>query len=50
MGMLTVLPPELVTLLTWVMYWLGACSIVLVVCIASGHFLTQFVDYIKGLR
>lgn len=48
MGMLTVLPPELVTLLTWVMYWIGAIAITLVICIAGGHFMGQFMDFIKG--
>lgn len=46
--MLTVLPPELVTLLTWVMYWLGAIAITLVICIAFSHFLGQFLDFVRG--
>jgi hypothetical protein len=48
MGILSLLPPELIYFLTWVLYFISASAIILVIAIGIGRLLGGFVDDILG--
>lgn len=48
MGILSSLPPELITFLEWFLLWLGACVFVLAVAVLTGPLIAGVVDSIFG--
>lgn len=48
MGILTLLPPELITFITWLVLWLSASALILIIAIMFGGLLGEFVSTILG--
>ena len=48
MGILDTLPPELITLLTWLVMFVSASAVILIISIAFGKILGEFIESIWG--
>jgi hypothetical protein len=48
MEIFSLLPPGLVQLLTWLVYFLAGSALILIICIGMGRLLSEFVDSLLG--
>jgi ABC-type antimicrobial peptide transport system permease subunit len=48
MGILSLLPPELITFLTWLVLFISASALILIIAVGFGRLLGGFVDDILG--
>ena len=49
MGILDLLPQGLITFLTWLVIWITASAVILIISIGVGRLLGEFLDGIFGL-